>query len=368
MKKFLLFLTTFFFFAGSVFAASDTITIGVPGAHSGDLASYGIPTKQAVALVVNKLNKEGGLLGKQIVMIAEDDMCKPELATNVAMKLTPQVDFIIGHICSGATKAALEHYKTANIITISPSATNTDLTFSGVYPNFFRVIPHDDTQASLQVDFVVNTLKAKRIAVLHDKGDYGKGAASLAKKYIEKDGNAEVVLFEGITPGAVDYSAIVQKIKRAKVDVVIWGGYHPEAAKIVKLMKRKKIKAAFIGADGLKDETFLTTAQKYAEGVYASGPIDVLKRALAIQAKKELKETFKVDPGAFFLEGYSATLALVNAIKKANSTEYAKVKEALLTNFVETPIGNISFDKKGDVIGTGFSIYQVRNGKFVEVN
>ncbi len=366
MKKVILFLTAILFCFSSSFA-SDTIKIGVPGSHSGDLASYGIPTKQAVELVVAKLNKQGGLLGKKIVTIAEDEMCKPELATNVAMKLAPEVDFIVGHICSGATKAALEHYKAANIITISPSATNTDLTFSGNYPNFFRTIAHDDAQASLQVDFAINTLKAKKIAVLHDKGDYGKGAATLAKKYIEKSGKAEIALFEGVTPGAVDYSAVVQKIKKADVDVVIWGGYHPEAAKIVNLMKRKRIKAKFIGADGVKDNTFIKTAGQYAEGVYASGPVDVSKRPSTIAAIKELKETFGVEPGAFFLQGYSAAVAITNAIKVANSTDYEKVINALRNNVVETPVGDISFDEKGDVIGAGFSMYEVKNGQFTEL-
>ncbi len=367
MKNTILSLILVCFVSVGAFAKSDVITIGVPGSYSGDLASYGIPTKQAVELVVNKVNKSGGLLGKKIVMLPEDEMCKPELATNAAMKLTPMVNFIIGHTCSGATKAALEHYKDAHIITISPSATNTDLTVSGDYPNFFRTIAHDDAQAMLQVTFAINHLKAKKIAIIHDKGDYGKGAATLAKNHIEKNGQATVVLFEGITPGAVDYSAIVQKIKKVNPDVVIWGGYHPEAAKIVALMKKKKIMAAFIGADGLKDETFIKTAQKNAEGVYASGPRDVSQRALTIQAKKELKDTFGVEPGAFFLEGYSATLAIINAVKKAGSTDYDKVKKALTTTTVDTPIGDIRFNAKGDVIGAGFSMYQVKDGKFVEV-
>ena len=95
------------------------------GAHSGDLASYGLPTVKAAELVVKEINAKGGILGRQVELLVEDDVCKPEVATNTATKLVSQkVNVVIGHICSGATKAALGIYKDAKIIVISPSATN----------------------------------------------------------------------------------------------------------------------------------------------------------------------------------------------------------------------------------------------------
>ena len=88
--------------------AADTIKLGVAGPHSGDLASYGIPTIKAAELVVKKVNAGGGVLGKKVELLVEDDVCKPEVATNTATKLISQkVDVVLGHICSGATKAAL---------------------------------------------------------------------------------------------------------------------------------------------------------------------------------------------------------------------------------------------------------------------
>ena len=353
-------------FAGSVFAA-DTIKMGVPGAHSGDLASYGLPSAYAARLVVDDINAKGGILGKKIEILQEDDQCKPEVAANVGNKLVSEgVDIVMGHICSGATKAALNIYKDANIVTMSPSATNVDLTKSGDYPNFFRTISPDDAQAALQVDFVLNTLKAKKVAVIHDKGDYGKGLAEFAKGYFEEKG-AEVVLFEGITPGAVDYSAVVQKIRRNKADAVVFGGYHPEAAKIVTQMTKKKMKTFFISDDGVRDETFIKVAGKYAEGVYATGPIDTSKNPMAIAAVEQHKKVYGTDPGAFYLNAYAATLALLNAVEKAGSTDYDAVTKALRTEWVETPLGKISFDEKGDAKGIGFSMYQVVNGVYVEV-
>lgn len=353
--------------SGSLFAA-DAIKLGVAGAHSGDLASYGLPTVKAAEMVVKEINAKGGVLGRPVELLVEDDVCKPEVATNTATKLVSQnVHAVIGHICSGATKAALGIYKDAKLVVISPSATNPELTQSGQYPNFYRTIASDDAQARLEVDFAIGTLKVKKIAVLHDKGDYGKGLAEYAKKIIEASPKASVVLFEGVTPGAVDYSAVVQKIKRADADAVIYGGYHPEAASIVAQMRKKNMKTVFISDDGVKDDTFIKVAQQYAEGVYATGPKDTTKNPLAIAAIEGHKKAYGADPGAFFLNGIAATQAILNAFQKAGSTNYDAVGRALQTQFVETPLGKLRFDKRGDAVGVGFSLYQVRKGAYVEV-
>ena len=348
--------------------AADTIKLGVAGPHSGDLASYGIPNVKAAELVVKEINAKGGVLGKQVELLVEDDVCKPEVATNTATKLVSEkVDVVLGHICSGATKAALGIYKDSNIIAMSPSATNPALTQSGDYPNFFRTIASDDAQAKLEVDFALNVLKVKKIAVLHDKGDYGKGLAEFAKAFLENAPQAKVVLYEGITPGAVDYSAVVQKIRRSGAEAVIFGGYHPEASKIVSQMRKKRMKTIFISDDGVKDDTFIKVAKEYAEGVYATGPKDTSKNPMAIAAEEAHKKAYGEDPGAFFLNAYAATLALLNGIEKAGSTDYGAVEKALRTQFVDTPLGKIRFDEKGDATGIGFSMYQVQNGVYVEL-
>ncbi len=347
---------------------ADAIKIGVAGAHSGDLASYGLPTVKAVELVVNELNASGGINGKKIELLVEDDVCKPEVATNTATKLVSQgVDIVIGHICSGATKAALPIYRDSNIIVMSPSATNPALTQSGEYPNFYRTIAADDAQARTEVDFALNVIGAKKIAVIHDKGDYGKGLAEFAKTFIEHSGKAEVALYEGVTPGAVDYSAVVQKIKRSGADAVIFGGYHPEASKIVTQMRKKRMKTVFISDDGVKDDTFIKVAGKYAEGVYATGPADVTSNPITSAAREAHKKTYGSDPGAFFDNAYTAALAVTNALAQAGSTDSAIIANVLKSQDVETPFGPIHFDLRGDAIGIGFSVYQVQDGTYVQV-
>ena len=348
--------------------AADTIKIGVAGAHTGDLAAYGLPTKDAAEMAVAEVNAKGGINGKKIELVMGDDQCKPEIATNVATKLVSEgVNLVIGHICSGATKAALGIYKGAKVIVISPSATNPPLTKSGEYPNFYRTIAADDDQGVAAAKFVVEKLNAKKVAVIHDKGDYGKGFADFSKEAIEKGGKAKVVMYEGIQTGAMDYSAVIQKLRKEGVDAVIFGGYHPEASKLISQMLKKKISIPFLGPDGLKGDGFLKIAGKDAEGIYATGPMDVSKYPLNAKVHADYKAKHGKEPGTFFDQAYAATLALLNAVKVAGGTDPEAVAKALKSSPVETTIGSIKFDKKGDAEGVGFSVYQVKNGAFVEV-
>ena len=348
--------------------AADTIKIGIAGAHTGDLAAYGLPTRDAAELVVADINAKGGIAGKKVELMMGDDQCKPEIATNVATKLVSEgVSIVIGHICSGATKAALGIYKGAKVTVISPSATNPPLTKSGEYPNFYRTIASDDDQGKAAANFAIETLKAKKIALIHDKGDYGKGFADFSKEAIEKSGAAKIVMYEGIQTGAMDYSAVIQKLRKEGADVLIFGGYHPEASKLISQMNKKKISIPFLGPDGLKGDGFLKIAGKDAEGIYATGPKDVSKLPLNTKSHADYKAKYGKEPGTFFDQAYAATLAALNAVKVAGGTQPDAIAKALKSSPVDTPIGSIKFDSKGDAEGVGFSVYQVKNGAFVEV-
>ena len=185
-------------------SAADVTKPGAPGPHPGAPAPYGLPSKDAAEMVVADVNAAGGINGKKVELMMVDDQCKPEIATNVATKLVSEgVNIVIGHVCSGATKAAMGIYKDAKIIAISPSATNPPLTKGGEYPNFYRTIAPDDDQAVLAAAFATDKLNAKKIAIIHDKGDYGKGFADFCKEAIEKGGKAKAVMYEGIQPGAM---------------------------------------------------------------------------------------------------------------------------------------------------------------------
>ena len=348
---------------------TDEIVIGVAGAHSGDLASYGLPTVNAAEIIAEDVNAAGGLLGRQIRLVVEDDQCAPEVATNVAAKLVGDgVAAVLGHICSGATRTALGIYTGENIVTVSPSATSPPLTQDGEFPTFFRTIAPDDAQGAMQAQFAAEELGVRRVAFLHDGGDYGRGLADFGRAAMEANyPDVEVVLYEGVTVGAVDYSAIVNRLGAANVDAVFWGGYHPEASRIVSQMRGQGIDIAFISGDGVQDETFIDVAGANAEGVYATGPMDTSANPVAQEARRKHQAKYGEDPGPFFMNAYSGMLAIVNAIEAAGSTDPDAIMNALRTSPVDTPVGTITFDEKGDAIGVGFAVYQVQNGVYVEL-
>ncbi len=347
--------------------SEDVIKLGVATALTGDIASYGIPTLNAANIVAEEINAKGGIDGKKVVVISQDDQCKPELATHAATKLiSDEVDVIIGHICSGATKAALPIYNSTKRIAMSPASTTPSLTTSGENPYFFRTIANGNAQAILSATFVNDTLKAKKVAIIHDNGEYGKGYAEDNKKLLEEAGKAKVVLFDAVNPDGVDYTAIVKKLRKEKVDVIIFGGYHPTASKLLQQMQRNNVKAAFVGPDSIMTDTFITMAGQEAEGVYASSPSDTSKLAIYQKAREQHIKKYNSEPGPFYYNAYAAAQALLNAIDKADSKDPAKVVAILRSERIETPAGNVSFDKMGDPLGVGLSLYQVKNGKFVE--
>lgn len=356
------------FFAVPAFAA-DTVKVGVAGVISGDLTPYGMSALRGAQFAAEDINAKGGILGKQVELLIGDDVCKPEVAVNVATKLVSDgAQMIVGHVCSGATIAANKIYKDANLLVVSAASTNDDLTLKGEHPNFFRVISYDGAQAKLMATYVKNNLKAKKVAFLHDKGDYGKGQMELVKKNLEEMGGVEAVLFEGVTTGAVDFSAVVQKVKRSGADVTMWGGYTSDASKIIGMIRKKRVNTIFFGGDGIYGDSFVTLAGENSDQVYATGPNDTSSNPLYKELTARHQKKYGEDPGVFYHGGYACLQALAAAAEKAGSLDYDKLRAAMFEVTVESPLGPIGFDKNGDVIGAGFSVYQVKNGKYVQVN
>jgi branched-chain amino acid transport system substrate-binding protein len=347
---------------------ADTIRLGVVGAHSGDNAGYGLPELNAAQLVVDKINASGGINGKTVEIVRQDDQCKSDLGINAATKIVADdIRIVMGHTCSGPTKAALPLYNDKKIIAISPSATSPDLTQAGTFPYFFRTTPSDDAQARLGADFVLQVLKAKKVAILHDKGDYGKGYAEFVRQFLTESGQAEVVFFEGITPGGMDYSSVVQKMSRSGADTLVFGGYYPEASKLILNIKNRDIKINFVSEDGVRTDAFLKLAGAAGEGVYASSSLEYSDLPITQEARQAHRDVFKSDPGQFFELAYAATQALLNAVEKAGGDQDPEaLVKVLRSEYVETPVGKIRFDEKGDCEGAGFAMYRVVDGQFVD--
>jgi len=359
--------------AGSIMAQADkkeTFKQGFGGALLGNLATYGLSNLYGVEFAVNAVNAKGGILGRQIEIISEDDACDPAQASTAATKLSSAgINIVMGHTCSGATRSALSVYGN-KILVISSSATEISLTDDGAHPYFFRTTPRDDAQSNLQVK-LLKSKGFKKVAILHDKGDYGKSLADLAKGEIEaiKDSGIEIVVFDGVTTGQVSYDAIVSKLKDSGAQAVIWGGYYNDASKLAIQMYDKEVKAIIIGADGLYDQRFITMGGAAVEGSFCTGQIDLSQSEAAKAAVADHQSRHQEEIGTYFFYAAGASQALFSALEKVgNTTDLEAIKNHLNTDTVETVMGPIRFDSKGDVIGAGFKLYEIKDGKFLEVN
>jgi branched-chain amino acid transport system substrate-binding protein len=350
---------------------AEPFKIGFGGAILGNLASYGLSGYYGLEYAVLKTNAAGGLTGRPIEIVKEDDGCDPALASTAATKLAGSgVNVVLGHTCSGATNSALSVYGSAMLL-ISPSATELSLTDSGRNPYFFRTIMRDDAQANLMVEFVKKR-GFKKAAILHDKGDYGKALADWTKAGLDADPGqgVEVVLFEGITTGQVSYDAIISKLRDSEADVLLWGGYYADASKLATQMRDKNVNTIIVGADGLKNEEYVKMAGDAAEGTFATGPAEFSKgsssavdAALADHSKRYSEEI-----GPYFFYAVAAAEALFAAIEKAGGdADLTAIKTHLQEDTVETVMGPVRFDAKGDIIGAKPKMFEIKSGQFVEV-
>jgi len=348
----------------------EPFRMGYGGALLGDLAAYGKSGFYGLEYAVLKTNAAGGLTGRQIEIIQEDDGCDPALAATAATKLAGSgVKVVLGHTCSGATNSALSVYG-SNMLLVSPSATEVSLTESGRNPYFFRTIMRDDAQADLQVEFIKKR-GFKKVAILHDKGDYGKALADRAKAGFDAaPGGVQVVLFEGVTSGQPSYDPVIAKLRSTGAEALLWGGYYADASKLATQMRDKNVKTIIIGADGLNNEEYVKMAGQAAEGTFATGPADLSKNSspAIAAALEDHQKRHSEEIGPYFFYAAGAAEALFAAIEKAGGdADLEAIKKNLQENTVETVIGPVRFDAKGDIIGAKATMYEIKNGQFVEV-
>jgi len=215
-----------FLCAGSA-SAQSTIKVGFGGPLSGPQTEIGKKALSGVQLAVEEVNAKGGAMGKKVEVIPADDEGKPEGAVNAANSLVKkEVVGVIGHWNSACSFPASEIYAEKNIAMITYASTNPKLTERGL-KNIFRTYGRDDEHGRINGEFIVKTLKKKRVAVLHDKGAYGKMMAEITGQTVKNLGG-KVVIFDGITSGEKDFRAILTKIKSLNPEVLFYGGYYSD--------------------------------------------------------------------------------------------------------------------------------------------
>ncbi|MDR0354427.1 MAG: branched-chain amino acid ABC transporter substrate-binding protein [Deltaproteobacteria bacterium] len=349
--------------------SEDQIRIGFGGALLGNLATYGLSNLYGIEYAIGQINAQGGILGRQIVLVQEDDACDPKAAANAASKLASEgLTLILGHTCSGATRSALSVYGNGALV-ISSSATEVDLTDDGSHPYFFRTTPRDDAQSKAQVDYIRSKGYTK-VAILHDKGDYGQSLAQLAAGFIAAEpGSMTVVLNDGITSGEVSYEEIVSKIRDSGAEVLIWGGYYNDASKLAMQMRDKGVETVIVGPDGLYDQRYIDIGQGAVEGSIVTGQADISQSDAGKAAIEDHKSRHGEETGTYFFYAAGAAQALLAAVEKVgNTTDLDAIKKRLQEDTIETVMGPVRFDAKGDVIGAGYTLFEVKDGKFVALN
>ncbi len=345
---------------------SRTVLIGQASPLTGPQAHLGKDNENGARLALDEINAAGLTLGGKKVVLelkSEDDAADPKTATTVAQKLVDEgVVGVIGHLNSGATIPASKIYSDNNIPQISPSATAVAYTAAG-YKTAFRVMTNDAQQGSVLGNYAVTKLGAKKIAIIDDRTAYGQGLADEVEKAVKAAGG-EVVAREYTSDRSTDFMAILTSIKGKAPDLVFFGGMDPQAAPMIKQMKQLGMTAKFLGGDGVQTPTFIRLAGADAEGALASSPglpLDAMPGGSAFKAKFEAKygQIQNYAPYA-----YDATHVLIDAMKRADSSDPARYLAELPKTDYQGVTGRIRFDAKGDLAGGAVTLYQVKDGKW----
>ena len=342
--------------------AHAQIRLGVAGPITGPNASFGAQLRNGVEQAVEDINAAGGILGQRITLSIGDDVSDPRQGVSVANKFIGDgVRFIVGHFNSGVTMPASEVYAENGAVFITPSATNPRITERGLW-NAFRTCGRDDQQGAVAAAYLVRNYAGKRVAIVHDKTTYGKGLADETQKAMNAAGLKEVI-YEGVNTGEKDFSALISKLKAANVDIVYWGGLHTEGGLIVRQMRDQGVTAPMMSGDGIADNEFASIAGPGAVGTLMTFPPDPRNRPEARAIVEKFRTARRFEPQAYTLYSYAAVQIFQQAAVATNSLDPKKISEFMRTGHVfKTVIGDISYDKKGDITRADYVTYTWRAG------
>ena len=361
-------------------AATKTVKIGVIAPLSGDLSALGLGIRNGAQLAVDQANEEGKIEGWEIELVAEDDTAKADVGAQVASKLASDKDVagVIGTLNSSVALQVAPILEKANIVMVSPANTGVELTGrdnlaaqARRYKNYYRVATTDDIQGPFAANYATQDLKAKTVAIIHDKKTYGQGLSDAFKAQFEKNGG-KVVAAETINPGDKDFSAVLSKIKPSNPDLIYYGGEFPEASLLSSQAKQQGIKVPLMGGDGIYSGKFFETAKEAGVGDLATSvgaPTDELESAKdfveAYNADPELKKdpyeaygAYAYDAANVIIEALAEVLPDADAIDDATRT---KLIDEVGKVTLDGVTGKVAFDKFGDTTTKVLTVYKGEN-------
>ena len=341
-------------------AAWADIKIGVAGPITGPNAAFGAQLKNGAEQAVADINAKGGVNGEKLQLVVVDDASDPKQGVSVANKLvTEGVKAVVGHFNSGVSIPASEVYAESGVLQITPASTNPKFTERGLW-NTFRTCGRDDQQGAVAGEYISKHFKGKNIAVVHDKTPYGKGLADETQKAMNALGVKDVI-YEGINPGEKDYSALVSKLKAANVDMVYFGGLHTEAGLLVRQMRDQGLKAPLMSGDGITDKEFAQIAGPGADGTLMTFAPDPRKNPMAKDAVAAFRAK-NYEPEAYTLYTYAGVQIAAEAATAVKAFDPRKMADYMKGHTFKTVIGDISFDKKGDITRPDYVMYVWKKG------
>ena len=270
-------------------AAWADVTIATAGPMTGQYAVFGEQMKHGAEMAVKDINAKGGVNGEMLVLEVGDDACDPKQAVAVANQFVNEgVKFVAGHFCSGSSIPASQVYNEEGILQISPASTNPTLTEQG-FDNVFRTCGRDDVQGTVSRPTSSSTTRSPRkVAILHDKTAYGKGLADEFKKQLNARG-VEEVMYEAITAGDKDFTALITKLKEAGVDLIYLGGYHTEAGLITRQSHEQGLTAKLMSGDALVDKQYWEITGPTGEGTLMTFAPDPRKSPAAAERRRRVQ-------------------------------------------------------------------------------
>lgn len=348
-------------------SADGPIKFGMLAPFSGSESAFGDYMKNGAQLAVDEINDDGGIDGRKIELVVEDDACDATTAVSAANKLvTDGIVASVGGYCSGATLPTLPIFDEAGIPMVIPAANSNELVDQHL-PGVFLINGTGTQQAEAAVKYAQKT-GAKTVAAIDDATAY---SADLAKSFVEQAKAAGLtVAFEAtVTPGENDYSAVATQLSKQKPDLAYWTGYYQEGGLIDRQSTDAGYEGAFLVGDGSVDAKFAEIAGKgYTDnvvGTFTQTP-DMIEGADKWIA--DYKELAGKDPGPYSTQSYDAVRVMAQAIDDAGSTDFKKVVSALegLKDF-DTFAGPLTFSKDHTLSGGGFVIVSIdpATGAFV---
>lgn len=294
--------------------AADPISVGLFTHLSGNFAEYGASTKNAIDLFLDKVNADGGINGRPVKLVVEDDRNSPQEAATVARKIvaTPGVVLAIGSWSTTASMAAAPIFAEAKIAQISPTSSHPD--YSRQSPYQFRQNNTDDVLAQYNADTIHKKLKANRIVIPYSQDDWGVFTVKATSASIEKDGG-KVLLTEAVIPGAKDFRPLISKIKAAKPDGVFLALPYQEASIFLQQLRQAGVNIPVGGGIPLTSPKFIELAGKAAEGTVVHSlffPGDPSKKAFVDAYKAKYNKL----PDQFAALAYDAAGVSVAAIRR----------------------------------------------------